>query len=356
MSPAGNTKVVNNVRGVTTKSKWPVDETFAEAVADAVRQDDVQDTVLVSSTSLKAKRKAYIPDQSYADRYVGRKIKGVQDFDIVALAIKKKKNILLRGDTGAGKTLMGMAYAAKFKLPYYSVPCDVALDSTSLFGKMMPTDHIGEFEWVDGPVTEFVRYGGILNISEINFMSPKVSASLFGLLDRRRVLTLLGHRGEVIKAHPKLVVIADMNPRYRGTVDLNAAFANRFNIKIDWDYDPAVESSLIKSPSLLTVVRNIRKLSEIKTPVGTNVMEEFLDLAPHLGYDFAVMNFVGQFDATERDAVMKVFLIQQSNIKSELATIKAGSTLDEDMEEVEADEEWFKEEGDLADFEWGEDE
>lgn len=305
-------------------------------------------------TDEKEERKAYIPDPSYAKRYVNRKLDGILDFDLMNFCMKRKKNLLLRGDTGAGKTMMPMAYAAKYGLAYYSVPCDVSIDPTALFGKFMPTDTIGKFKWSDGPVTELVRHGGILNISEINFMPAKIAASLYQLLDHRRSLTLLGYDGETIKAHPDLLVVADMNPKYRGTMELNAAFANRFQVKRDWGYDDTVESSLIPSDALLDLVRKIRKTEGVRTPVGTNVMQEFIEVAIHLGYKFAAQNFVDQFDTNERDGVSKALQIAESNLQKDLATIKAGSTPEEEMEEMESDVTWFSEEGDPVDYDWEE--
>lgn len=320
--------------------------------ADDIMEDVIEDEIPEETTEQKIERHAYVPDPAYAKKYVNRKVFGILDFDLMDLCMKKGKNLLMRGDTGAGKTMMPMAYAAKNGLHYYSVPCDISIDPTALFGKLMPTDTIGKFEWVDGPVTELVRHGGILNISEVNFMPSKIAASLYQLLDHRRSLTLLGHKGETIKAHRKLLIVADMNPKYRGTVELNAAFANRWPVKVDWDYDPKVENDLIPSATLLSLVRNMRKLPGVRTPIGTNSMQEFLDLAPDLGFDFAVHNFVAQFEPSERDGVLKAFQTSEMNLKREIAKIQAGKTPDDDMEEMDEDEDWYSEEGDLNDFEW----
>jgi hypothetical protein len=338
MSPT--VKVVNN-------SKPKISPEFAAAFAD-----EIEDEIPAGyEEKKKVEVHSFVPDPSYAKRYKNRKVHGIADFDLMDYCMKNRKNLLMRGDTGAGKTMMPMAYAAKNGIPYYSIPCDVAIDTTSLFGKMMPTDVVGKFEWTDGPVTELVRHGGILNISEVNFMPPKISAALYQLLDGRRSLTLLQHKGEVIKAHPRLLIVADMNPKYRGTVELNVAFANRWNVKVDWGYDSQVESSLVSSPALLKIVQQIRKNDQVKTPVGTNAMEEFMQLAPDLGYDFAVQNFVGIFDTTERDAIFKVFQVNEMALKKDIATVKASKLPDDEMEEMDADEEWFEVEGDPNDFE-----
>jgi len=293
---------------------------------------------------------AYIPDPEYALKYVHRTVDGVFDFDLLDYCLKKSINLLLEGDTGAGKTMLPMAYAAQKEIPYYSVPCDVSIDPRALFGKMMPTDRVGEFQWVDGPVTEMVRTGGVLNISEVNFMPAKIAASLYQLLDHRRSLTLLEHEGETIKAHPDLLIVADYNPKYRGTMDLNIAFANRFAIKRPWGYHDEVEKSLVKSKELLDQVRKIRKSTEIRTPIGTNMMLEFVDLACDLGIEFATSNFIGKFSDVERDSVKKLMDLASVNIKRDIEAIQAGKKPDDLLQEFQDDPSWYAD-NDAEDYE-----
>lgn len=282
---------------------------------------------------------AYVPDKSVAEMYVGRQVHGVWDFELAENARMNRRNILLMGDTGSGKTMFGEAYAAKQGFLYYSLPCDVSIDPSALFGKMQPTDVPGKFEWQDGPVTQVVREGGVLNISEVNFMPPKIAAALYPLLDGRRYIPLLGHKGEVVRAHENLLVIADMNPQYRGTMDLNAAFKNRFAFKVHWGYDASVEAKLVKMPTLRAISDRLRGMvgTEIVTPVSTNMLMEFEVFAcdEMLGMDFAVSNFVAAFEADERKPVENVFNLNKKNLNSDLAFLLGkGASDDEDLEEI----------------------
>ncbi|HWV45905.1 MAG TPA: AAA family ATPase [Nitrospira sp.] len=294
--------------------------------------------VAMEATEDLSQRHAFIPDPKYAKNYVHRKVNGVQDFDLLDYAMSKGHNILLMGDTGAGKTMLPMAYAAQKGLAYYSVPCDVSIDPSALFGKMMPGTEIGKFVWVDGPVTEMVRNGGVLNISEVNFMPARIASSLYPLLDHRRSIQLLGHQGESIRAHPDLLIVADMNPKYRGTQELNLAFANRFPIKVVWGYDPVVEEKLVPSKALLDMVRKIRNEAGIQTPIGTNAMLEFVELFGSLGFKFAKSNFTNGFRDTERGAVDKILDASSVNISNELS--KMHQDIDKEIEELN-DKGWF---------------
>ena len=325
----------------------------AKGAATPVKNSAVSlDTTEDSDAS---QRHAFIPDSRYAERYVHRKVNGIDDFRLLDWCLENRRNLLMMGDTGAGKTMFPMAYAAAKKKSYYTVPCDVSIDPTSFFGKMMPTDTVGKFEWVDGPVTELVRYGGVLNISEINFMPPKIAASLYSLLDHRRSIQLLGNSGQHLVAHEELLIVADMNPKYRGTQDLNIALANRFGMKVRWGYDPEVEKKLIHSKSLLDLVRRIRKEAQIRTPIGTNMMEEFEVIAGSLGVKFAADNFANCFADSERESVTNMLDAASVNIAHEIAEYMAkhGSSIPEDApEELPEDPSWFSEEDfDANDYE-----
>lgn len=314
----------------------------AEEVEEAVPLDtsEALEGEIVDGKTMS--RHAFIPPKDYADRYVHRKVHGIADFDLLKHCRDNCLNLLLMGDTGAGKTMLPMAYAAANGIPYYTVPCDVSIDPTALFGKMMPGDRVGEFVWVDGPVTELVRYGGILNISEINFMPAKIAASLYSLLDHRRSVQLLGHKGEHVKAHPDLLIVADMNPKYRGTMDLNLALSNRFPLKVQWNYDEKVENALVASGALLDLVRRIRKDAAIRTPIGTNMMMEFMSVAVALGMKFAVHNFVNAFAESERDPISKLLDAAETNIGNDVTKYAQKNRIAGSVEELEYEDEDYE--------------
>lgn len=310
--------------------------------------------------------RSYIPTPAVAERYIPRKVWGVWDIKMAERAYKRAQNILLMGDTGAGKTLFGEAVASHWQMPYYTLPCDVALDTTAYFGKMMPTDKVGVFRWNDGPVTEIWRTGGVLNISEGNMMSPKIAAGMYPALDGRRYIPLLGHDGEIVRAHlgteadkpcwcdlkpaecnkRRVLVIMDLNPNYRGTQELNAAFLNRFRYKIPWNYDAEVEEQLVHSPALRELTRKLRDMeSEIRTPVSTNMQMEFVETAldKELGIEFAIQNFASAFRTDERSAVVRLTELAKSDIEKDLRYYErtknrkknASVDDDEELEEVE---------------------
>lgn len=263
---------------------------------------------------------AMVPPQSFLKDYISRDIAGQSEFDIFQTARDYAWNVLIEGPTGPGKTSAVMAFAAKEDRPFYAIPSNIGIEPSQLFGKYIP-DGQGGFEWVDGPVTWLVRNGGVLLINEVNFMPERVATVLFGLLDKRRQIMLLDHKSEVIDAHEDLLIVADMNPDYSGTRPLNAAFRNRFSIQLWWDYDPAVEASLLTSKTLQDMAKLLRDdfaKGAYSTPISTNMLQEFEDVAVTIGLDFAIMNFVNHFPAEERGAVKVVVDTHKDSLDRDL--------------------------------------
>lgn len=268
-----------------------------------------------------------VPPKWFSEEYIPRKYKSsegeVRDVDLLAKAKKMKKNTLIFGPTGPGKTSCVFAYAAEFEIPLYSVSCNGAIEPRQLFGSWVPTEQAGVYKWEDGVVTKLMRYGGLFFINEINFMPPRVAASLYSVTDKRRTLTLLEHHNEVIVAHEDFQVIADYNPDYEGTRPLNEALKNRFAVKMFFDYDPVIEKELIAGETLLvlaSLLRESHKVGEISTPISTNMLMEFEDISMDIGFDFAVENFLNAFSLDERPAVMEVMTLHRASLEADYTT------------------------------------
>ncbi len=304
-----------------------------------------------------------IPKKVFADNYVSRTIKGVKDIDLLRYSREARNNVMLYGPTGPGKTSLVLAYAATEQLPLVTVQANGAVDPNTFFGGWQPrvglsderikevvatmervrtampdgtpADQVmavtmgligrDDFQWQDSEITNVIRYGGVLYIDEVNFLPPKVASTFHGLLDLRRQITILEKGNEVIDAHPELQVIVAYNPDYEGTRPLNAAFKNRFKIKVRFDYDRNVEEQLVYLPVMLDVAEKLRvshRAGDVETPVSTNMLIEFEELAVDLGYEFAVENFLNAFHDDERSAVRDVIELHSATIMEQLAEME----------------------------------
>ena len=271
----------------------------------------------------------FIPSLEKTSHYIQRTFAGgVRETQMYDFALENKMNVLLQGDAGTGKTTSAMAYASQRKMNFFAVPSNNAIDFTQLVGGLFP-DADGKLKFIDGAVTRIVREGGLLLINELNNAPKNLSQYLMSLLDDRRCITLMSNDNEVIEAHPDLLVVADMNLNYRGSQLLNEAWKDRFEIKLNYTYDNAIEKQIVKSSALLELANGMRSTARLdesgsnsstifETPVSTRILKTFEKLAKGLNYDFACDVFVNNFNDDERSAVRMLIEGMEHNIKSDL--------------------------------------
>lgn len=261
-----------------------------------------------------------VPNIKWSKEYVNRKVGGVKEFDIYDNAMINNENILIEGHAGSGKTMSVLAYASARGYRYYNVSSHIGLEASQLFGKWIPTAD-GHFKWQDGAVSEIVRNGGVLLLNEINFIPERVSTVLFSLLDDRREIQLMDNGGEVIKAHPQLLIVGDMNPNYRGTRPMNQAWKDRFHHVLEFPYEVSIERKLLKSNALITMANQLRTQfdnEEITTPISTRSLVSLVNNAKQFGIDYAIYSYTNKFEIHERNAVKLVCDTHKANICQDL--------------------------------------
>ncbi|GAA3726159.1 MoxR family ATPase [Salinicoccus siamensis] len=141
------------------------------------------------------------------------------------------KNLLLKGPTGSGKTRLAENLAEDMNSSMYSINCSVDVDIESLLGfkTIEYIDGKQEVVFVSGPVIQAMNEGAILYIDEINMAKPEVLPILNAALDYRRTITN-PLTGETTTAKDGFNVIAAINVGYVGTMPMNEALLNRFNV------------------------------------------------------------------------------------------------------------------------------
>lgn len=316
-----NDVVIKPVTPIVTEG---VTHKIAEIIPTAPIEPIEPKTILteaLTESELAYQTMISVPDPKWAKSYVNRKFNGKTEWEIYDQALADGDNILIEGGAGSGKTISVQSYASARAMRYFNVSNSNGIDPSQLFGRWIPRADGQGYRWQDGAVTLLVRYGGVLLLNEVNFLPERVSTVLYSLLDYRREVQLLENGGEVIKAHPDLLIVADMNYGYRGTHELSQAWNDRYGIKLEFPYDRAIENKVIGNKSLLSLADKLREMydqEELSTPISTRSLVAFMSNAKRFGIDFAIASFCNGFNKEERGGVRLACDTFKENIASEL--------------------------------------
>jgi MoxR-like ATPase len=259
----------------------------------------------------------------------------VLDMQLLKYAHASGQAVMMYGETGPGKTSAVLAYCALNGYPLVTIMGNGGVDPNVFWVVPMPDPEMG-FKLVETDILTAVRHGNcVIYIDEINFMPAKVIAPLNSLLDKRRQVTVMELGNELVNAGPNILVVCSYNPDYEGTRPLNAALRNRFPIKMHWDYDTNVEDALLCMPVMGTIAKKLREKrpAEIRTPVSTNMLNEFEQIAIDVSLDFAIGNFMAAFAPIEREAVGGVLEMHRHILERQLRQMDAGEEMTEEEDD-----------------------
>ena len=241
--------------------------------------------------------------------YFRRKFDGIDEHDVLDYARRTQQNVLYTGPAGTGKSSSAENYAASRNLPYHVIECTQQIDQSITQGRFVPTGNGNEMVWKDSALATIIQGPGVVLINEMSRMSPKAASLFLRLLQERELI--IEPLNRVIKVHPECIFIADQNLGlgYNGTSKQDAALVDRFNIKLDFDYDTKIESNFIKSPTLLSFATAIREATEMSdefsVPMSSRVLKNFQEQATSLNFAFAVSSLLSNFPKAdgEREAL-----------------------------------------------------
>lgn len=271
------------------------------------------------------------PSESLIKEYICRTMpNGEKDVDFLLHFWAQRENLMLVGDTQAGKTMLVQVMAVVIgklrgskPLPVFTLSGSSGITDMDLFGQVTSfTTPEGRERLVDlpGVVDLAARAGGILYLDEINMMSERVTSSLHSLTDARRAFVnrnravRFEHEGtevfmpDVVEANTDLWVVGTMNPNYKGAGALQEAFTNRFRW-LRWDYDEATEKKLIPSAAVRLLgqaLREARANRALNTPVGTSALRNLCVDVERFGVATGLWMFLAMFTPQEQAKVQAI--------------------------------------------------
>lgn len=161
-----------------------------------------------------------------------------------------RNNLLLTGDTGAGKSSLIEQIAARLNVPVFAIACSGKMRLAHFVGSMTLVG--GNTVWKDGPLLLAMRHGGIFLADEITRLDQSEQMALAHILDDGVIA--VPETGELVRAADSFRFIAtgnsighgDSSGAYNGEKVASAAFLNRFQ-KLRVDYlDKADEVRLLR--------------------------------------------------------------------------------------------------------------
>lgn len=164
---------------------------------------------------------------------------------LLILNLNRKKNTLIVGPTGSGKTVLVQTLCERTGTPFTIIPMGNITEPTEqLVGKMdiasNPNSNKMEtqFDWADFALA--IQRPGVVLLDEINRIPRNGYNILFSVLDGTRTLVAYGAKSSdkrTIQVHPDCVFFATANigGEYTATEDIDAALDNRFR-RIEVDY------------------------------------------------------------------------------------------------------------------------
>lgn len=160
--------------------------------------------------------------------------------------IARKRNVYFWGAPGTGKTEWTEQLAAKLGRPYALISCDDSTDGPTLTGMTVPREGGGTV-WRDGQLTRAIRTPGcVICIDEPSVARPGALFVLQHTLAHRTLF--IAETGARVPVAPGVIFIATDNTNgtggggrrgFTGTNRLNAAFLDRFGVRLKFEYLPA---------------------------------------------------------------------------------------------------------------------
>lgn len=155
-----------------------------------------------------------------------------RELSLIETCLKARKNVLIEGPVGVGKTVLALEAAHRLKQKTFRIDGDSRYSEQKMSGWFDPPTVMkkgyvkGAF--VPGPLVEAMQTGAVLFINELNRMPEGVQNVLLPAIDERMII--VPRLGE-IRARDGFMVIATQNPKeFVATSHLSEAVLDRFEL------------------------------------------------------------------------------------------------------------------------------
>ena len=177
-----------------------------------------------------------------------------------------RRNILLVGPAGCGKTHLAHQVATVLNLPFAHVSCSAGMSEGQLLGRQLPTGKGGSFKYHRPPFVKCYEEGGVFLFDEIDAADSNTLLVVNSALANGHLSTPNRTDRPTAEKHPDFVCVAAANTygtgadrQYVGRNQLDESTLDRFRIgQVELDYDSEVEAALCPDDGLRERLRGYR--------------------------------------------------------------------------------------------------
>lgn len=202
-----------------------------------------------------------------------------EEFEQIMQLVSLRKNVMLVGPTGCGKTHVAEAVARMREetSDFGSISVTYGMSKSDLLGQLLPVGESGRFEYLPSVFVNMYENGGTFLCDEADNGDPNTFGILNQALSNNQFWLPMRPENPHVKRHPDFVMIAAANTygtgadmQYVGRAQLDRATLDRFKSGIvEMDYSPNVEKALI-DPDVL------RWGKKVRTKIAASGMQEVL--------------------------------------------------------------------------------
>lgn len=226
-------------------------------VMDKVAKNNGKELLKEAKEVLRKEAKKYRTIQVKIGNKKPKKLKGVlpKEFDTLLQLAQQRKNTMMVGPAGCGKTYIASKIAEALSMDFASQSCSAGMSESQLTGWLLPIGKSGQFSYVSSEFVRIYENGGVFLFDEIDASDSNVLIIINAALANDSFSISQRYKKPTIKKHKDFVAVAAANTYgngadtvYVGRNQLDAATLDRFKIgTVTMNYDETVERSLSNS-------------------------------------------------------------------------------------------------------------
>lgn len=192
---------------------WPLVKDFYEALSE-------EDKKLVPDEQMLG---IYIPTQIFKD-IVEIISDGIKNGDMIS------QNVLLKGPPGVGKSVMAVAIAYVFSMPYRFTQSYKTADASEYIGTTIADNGVLKTN-IETQFAQTVMRGGVHMDDDNNYAAEGEGTVKNSVLIKPYTIKLAD--GSMAKRHPLSIFMMSANPDMKGARPINEAYKDRFGVIVD---------------------------------------------------------------------------------------------------------------------------